>query len=1040
MFSTHKKKGFCFVLVLIQILSVDVWAQRAICVDSGQVSYSIKNYQGTQGLPQNTVKDMAIDPVGFLWMTTEKGLSRFDGTYFRNYTGLPYNSRNNRIGPIHRLGDTMVFPDRPNLALVHGSIIHDKKTDFLEKYYTASSGQTFLKDKYPLLSNVNVDLVFFRDDFFGFGDSAFYYRAVQLSDPKKLRRDDQLHFYKNGAYQGALPHTQIAHPEDKRIFLFEGRLCVIDTSSILRIYKGVELVDSLNVDFLGKDVEVTWSAIRGSVYVHSRLNSMLYQVVLKNDELCLKLLVRDFKVQRVNCVLEINSGNDLWIGSLTRGLYHLKKHRFISLYSPENGLHNNLRSVYEIGRDSLVSEGGLILSPGGSHLLSNDKKVMDPILAKAKKFADRHKRTGLNVIQGSYTTPSPNMAGWGVVMDKSNRLWRVIDGNLYYNNDQGSWKKTEAFGWKEHKIHSDLFYNPYKDEIWIFTNEKEKNVFIYSPAGDSLKKLEGVRLNGEVLEILFSEDGIAWICVFGNGFYMFRDGRLLQMPIDPLKYLTNVHCLLEDNKGFFWISSDFGLFKVLKQDLLDWFDDPEKQVYYFYYDKSWGFRNNEFNGSGHPSGTIMSDGKLAFPGLEGAVLFDPYSMEENEYGHKIMIDEVKLDGRDTLFEQEWILDQNYREIELKIAFAFYGHLNNLHIQYKLEGYHQNWQDVPNDRKIRLQKLKYGNYTLRIRKLAGHGEGNFANLSIPIVINKWFYQTWWFRISVVLTILMFIAALFYLVISRYRVKQLELQRIIVEKIEGYRSLNDRLKFSLLRLKDSQKELHEFMKFKNHMMAIYAHDIRCPLRFVVNLARNTVIAMDRLKKKDLIRYFNLIENSTQKVFLQTEQMFRISTMDNDDTLIITEPVDFYLAAKRCLENFEAQAAEKNTSLVTKVKPGFLLIVDVNILDVILNNLVQNAVKYTQDGEVRIESFKLKSYSVVTISDTGVGMSAERLQLLNKGQYQSMKGTKNEEGEGFGLKVVRDFLTKMDGHLTIDSKPGKGTVINLFFKDQRSIEDTE
>ncbi len=1035
-----KKKAFILGLLLIQTLSVDISAQNAICVDNSQVSYSIKNYQGAQGLPQNTVKDMARDPAGFLWITTEKGLSRFDGTYFRNYTGLPYNSRNNRIGPIHRIGDTLVFPDRPNLALTESTIIHDEKTDFLENYYTACSGQTFLKDKYPLLSHVNVDLVFFRDDFFGSGDSTFYYRAVQLSDPKKLRRDDQLHFYKNGVDQGAVPHTQLPNLWNKKIFFFEGRLCVIDTNSILRIYKGVELVDSLNVDFLGKDVEVTWSAIRGSVYVHSRLNSMLYQVVLNNNEFCLKLLVSDFEVQRINCVLQMNAGNDLWVGSSTRGLYHFKRHRLTALYSVENGPYNNMRSVYEIGKDSLVSEGGLILSAKGAHLLPKDSTVVNPVLVKAQKFADKHKRIGFNVIRGFYTASILGMAGPEVVMDKSNRLWRVVDSTLCYHNNQRNWEKPETLEAVKQNFHYDLFYNPYRDEIWIFSNEEKKNTFIYSPADDRLRKLEGVGFKGEVQEILFSEDGIAWICVFGDGFYMYRDGRLVQMPMDPLNYLINVHCILEDSRGFFWITSDFGLFKVLKQDLLDRFDDPEKQVYYAYYDKSWGLRNNEFNGSGYPCGTIMSDGKFAFPGLEGAVLFDPHNMDEEEYGQKIVVDEVKLDGKDTLFDQEWVLNDRYDEIELKVAFAFYSHPNNLYIQYKLEGHHQNWQDVPPDRKIRIKRLKYGNYTLRVRKLAGHGGKNFISLSIPIVINTWVYQTWWFRTLAVFAILMLIGGILYLIIKRYRAKQSELERVIVEETEGYRSINHELKCSLLRLKDSQQELHEFMRFKNRMMAIYAHDTGLPLRFVANLARNTVQAIDKLKKKDLIRYFNLIEDSTQKVFQQTEQMFRISNMDSDDTLLKTEQLDFSLVAERCLKNFEAQATEKNTALVSMVEPGFLLMADVNILDVILNNLLQNAVKYTQDGVITIDAFQLKHYSKVTISDTGLGMSAERLQILNKGQYRSMKGTNNEEGKGFGLKVVRDFLAKMNGHLTMDSKLRKGTTVNLFFKNKGSIEDTE
>ena len=1007
-------------------------AQQPIYIDSATVGYSIKNYTVADGLSQNTVKDIEMDTQGFLWMTTEKGLSRFDGISFKNFTGLPYSSRAKRLNAIHWKGDSMLFPPRLNFTLVNGSMIYEESRDFSDGYYICYGGLTLERAKHPELANIDLWSIGEMNNFHYKNDSSFYLRSSNLSSEKFVNRDN-LHFFENGQLKGEIPNSHLPNPPEPNVFQFNDWLCVLENKKVLKVYDGVKAIDSVRIDFLG-DINIAWSALQTNTFIYSQLQSSLYQVVLRDGRISLKLLVSNFEVQTLLNVLELNSGKELWIGSGTSGLYHLRKYQFTTLYSMENKAANNMRSVFEIGKDTIASDGGLILSSGGSEFVDHDVEAWKKLLPKISKFHPRDKKINYNFRKGALLQDFFGFGGLPCVMDNNNRIWQVRGGSLFYEEEGDSSRKVEVGGWNGGSFQEDLFYDPYKDEIWLTAFEEEKQMYAIRVNDDEfhIKKLEGCSLKGEVPEISFSSDGMAWIRIVEDGFYMYRVGKLIQLPMDPMGYLKHAHCIIEDQSGFFWISSDFGLFKVLKQDLLDYFADPEKQVYYFYYDKSWGFRNNEFNGMGHPCGTIMSDGKLAFPSFEGAVLFDPNTVGEDKHGSRMIIDQIKLDGKDTVLGSKWVMDQNYQELELKVAHTFYGHPNNIYLQYKLEGYHDDWQNVPEDLRIRFQRLKYGNYKLVVRKLAGHGRDNFVILSVPWTITKWYYQTWWFILSIIGLISLVIVGAFIYRAKRAVQKQKELELIIEEKTEDYRVLNNELKLNLSRLRESEREQHEIMKYKDKMMAIYTHDIRGPLRFISTVAQNTIKALERMKSTDIVRYFNIMDETSQKVFRLTERMFDISNLDDEDLKIKTEKVAIYNSVERCIGNFSAEAGEKNIKLINKVREDFTMMVDVNVLDIILDNLVQNSIKYTDKGSISFESAKLTEFSVLSIIDSGVGIKLDQLNALNSGEYQSTPGTRNEYGKGFGLKMVKGFLKKMDGFMEIDSEPGMGTTIRMFFKE--------
>ena len=117
--------------------------------------------------------------------------------------------------------------------------------------------------------------------------------------------------------------------------------------------------------------------------------------------------------------------------------------------------------------------------------------------------------------------------------------------------------------------------------------------------------------------------GEVWITTYDEGIFLFRKGRAMQMPADRLGYLKNAHCITPDDRGFYWITTNKGLFQAARKDLLAYADGEQRQVYYYYYSKYNGLLTNEFNGGCQPCALQLGNGDISLPSLDGLLRFRP---------------------------------------------------------------------------------------------------------------------------------------------------------------------------------------------------------------------------------------------------------------------------------------------------------------------------------------------------------------------------------------------------------------------------------
>jgi signal transduction histidine kinase len=140
------------------------------------------------------------------------------------------------------------------------------------------------------------------------------------------------------------------------------------------------------------------------------------------------------------------------------------------------------------------------------------------------------------------------------------------------------------------------------------------------------------------------------------------------------------------------------------------------------------------------------------------------------------------------------------------------------------------------------------------------------------------------------------------------------------------------------------------------------------------------------------------------------------------------------------FQNQANSKNIEFNNEIDKDFFLLTDPNVLRIAINNIIDNAIKFTEFGRIDFRAYRDEKNVIISIQDTGVGIGEEHLKRLNEGEYFSSSGTKNEKGKGFGLSAIRKLLSEMGGVIKIESEEGKGTSIFIYLpKEERKPSDS-
>lgn len=249
---------------------------------------------------------------------------------------------------------------------------------------------------------------------------------------------------------------------------------------------------------------------------------------------------------------------------------------------------------------------------------------------------------------------------------------------------------------------------------------------------------------------------------------------------------------------------------------------------------------------------------------------------------------------------------------------------------------------------------------------------------------------------------------------------------VEYVVGYAiDVSERKEYER-KLLDAKDRAEELAHLKSAFLANMSHEIRTPLTGILGFAS----LLEEELPEEHRQFASLIVGSGKRLLETLNAVLDLSRLEAGETNLDIRSVDLGKECTEITSFLRSLAVEKGITL-RMVEPERPVrgMVDTGALHIVLNNLVGNAIKFTSDGEVRVEVARKGHRCSIRISDTGVGIDEFFIpQIFDEFKQESIGLTRSHEGAGLGLAITRKLVSLMDGTIEVLSTKGEGTTFEI------------
>lgn len=959
--------------------------------------FSVTHYNNENGLPQNSIRGIELDKNGFLWIATESGLVRFDGQQFKLYDKSRFPLiTSNRIAFTGLTKDSLIFFLDEN----SNYFSFNKQQELIRsEYYTDAK---LIPVKEPNAAPIDL-LIFIKgmnEGFVADGGSKVYY----ISGKKKL-------------------WTRYLPDADANVNSYRSAGCLNEKSYYLTKQFKIKSVNKsgtikdVSLKGIHPDLKVTGNPYNycffqqaGSLYLLA--GKGIYQLRESGEQELTADLMLETDVPGIFTYRNYPSLNLQVVGSITHGLYLYRKKQFKTLRHT-NGYGNFYpQAVYQ--DSGVITTRGLIypssskfnyplgtidiwrslLQDSKGHywinsVLFRDGKFHNVIeLDEQLKMVKRYRGRSALCYQ-----EAPDGTVWVLAHDQ--------DGHRYHMGQiSGDSVKFMPNSWPTPSVITFLPEN--NNEFWIGGMRTFAKLNVRTGKEQHYKGLEQFAIETLYLDA----DKVLWIGTTGNGFFALKQNKIHRFPLDIKNSLSDVHAFIEDKRGFMWMSTNNGLFRCKKKDLNNFIERKATTVYYQCFSKESGFNTNEFNGSCTPSAVVLGNGKFSFPSIDGLVQFHPDSIRELLPEAKIFIDRLLVDGKKQDLSSHPILDPSFKRLEIEVASPFFGNPANQQIEYNIKGLDQNWYPVKNDNIVTLNNLPYGKYSLQFRKRAGFGRNNMITTALPFTVKPFFYQTWYFKLT-----MLALAAIIIFVLVRVRYANLMKRNRILEQEVSQRTLH----------------LQNANRLKEKMLMMVGHDLQSPLHFLRLLSDNIAEALKQEQLEQVHNGTAEIKSTAGRIHAFVEEFSMWTRLQDEQMNISKRQFSLSELLEELAQFFKGMLLAHDNRLKLDIETPYELYTNRELLKAILRNIVDNANKHTRKGLIHIRCYEERAGALgISISDTGKGMSLIELNNIRR-RIERVEGAFNSgHTSKLGYQLIVDFVQRLSAEITIDSEKDKGTTV--------------
>ncbi|WP_333624857.1 two-component regulator propeller domain-containing protein [Sphingobacterium siyangense] len=1026
------------------------------------------------GLTNQQVLHMVHDDEGFMWIATELGLNRFAGKTFKTYyaseqqDGLSVNS--NEI-------NTLLYDDKKIYigTRADGLNVLDLRTNTFN-YYTHDPG-----NPKSIATNDITDMIKGAD---GNLWLATYHQGIQYFD---IARKEFRCFNKKNIPD--LPENSIwTLVEDKRRMLYIGHvnegLTILDPikRSVRRLtYKSTlgQLPDNEVKILLRDRFDNIWIGTRRGLAVYHPLSGQIRFISLAE-------ISKNRNEPFIFSIREI--GDDIWIGDESSQLFVLKANygfdkrvdavKHIEVIDLGKG--NNVR-VQHITPDRF---GNIWLALYGSGLgVISHMKPFFNVFPTENMLPDRL-ATVSNVIFQNNQAVWLTTEGSGIIaMDKEGHLLKQMKRNngspddfiltAFKDHNQHTWLGLRKGGiavmsagstnWREIDLGERVtdvraIYEDHAGFIWIAAYQ---GLFIYDTVNHHVQKLVmNNPMLGDYAPRALIEDGQhnMWVGTYGQGLYIYDSQRKLIRKMDSGNGLRNntINHLMRDRNNNIWIATNQGIaiqeasrpvgnLNILMppghgawlfvnglaeaQNGHIWCSTKSGMLRYLpaekrflQYDQSFGLPLGGFiNGSVGKDWT----NRLFFGMQDGICYFEPNDIPTNMPTSPVQISRfiVFRSGESNAQQDKYPSPNNeikldYKENSFRVELAVMDFaLDGLvEFGYQLQGLNNDWIFLGNETNLDFRNIPYGDHQLLIRTRMKNGEWSQSYQRLIIKISPPFYLSIAAKISYLILLLLILYTLIYFYFKRMKAEA-------------------ELKFKERQLHQDEQLHSERMNFYTHI----THELRTPLTLILGPLDD--LSQDELlpaKHKSLVQ---TVQKSANRLFALVNQLLEFRKVESQFKPLVLETGSLSDMLIDIIQKYKALNNKPELQILSDLpKVEIRTLFDAEIVQLIVDNLLSNAYKYTDCGYVKLsltfEESNLANWAILTVEDTGCGIPAKDIDRIFEKFYQIPKA--GVQGTGIGLALVKELTAIHQGKISITSSEGVGTKVSVRFLSNRNTSE--
>ena len=1031
-----KKSQFYLLFIILLLWAKALHAREQI----SRNMFMVTNLNTENGLSSSRVYSIVEAEDGAMWISTKRGVDRYNGQVVTNYTlatEMQYSDasgrtikllqdRNRQIYAYDNKGKVYIYNKEQDAFILKYNLLNLLgRSTVLNELLVDSKGNFWLaldhglywlqasveekeislkkaKGKY-ILKNIYINHIQFIGQklLVGTSKDVYQYSLVSLKMEKKLKGFSVVSSY----------HDRVAH----QIWLgtFHQGVLVLDDRTWKPInsiaFHSLQNIPQIPVrSIISFDHQTILMAVDGAgIYAYDKQN--------KQTKLLLDTDGRPGNILKGNGLYTLyrDRFGDLWAGSYSGGvdlaipMEHTLEYITHEYLNNQSLIDNCVNDVFQ-SRDGKIwyaTDKGVSVYDSQTHSwhhgLYNKVALTICQTVDGRILVGTYGNGVYQVNSDGTSMPAYSVSNGKLKSDYVYSLFTDSEGNLWIGCLDGDMACFPSGKNISRGMGKTAFYLPVNEVQCITESEDKRSIAVGTSHGcyliDKQNPMHPRRffypeqypdedINFFVNSMVYQNSSHVWIGTDGGGLYDYdlTTNKFRNYTTQESLPSNAVYGLVKGRNGKLWLSTDKGLAfiyqgKVVNLNLFKGLEREYKRM----------------------SVVCTSDGKIMFGSSDGVVSLASAFAKGLNYSAPLRIRGIEVEGVEpSEFWKQHIYDMlqagnlqlSHHENTFTISFESinYQYQHDIQYQYYLEGFDRQWSKPSPYQFARFVNLPSGNYVLHVKAIGRSNGRELGVTSLQVHVAQPWWNAWWAKFVYLCVVI----AIIYFVWQFYKER---LQR-------------------------------KYYDEKINFFVNTAHNIRTPLSLV--LAPLVDLSKDSHLSEKSRKFLDMAQRNGSSLLKMVTELLDFQKVEQSIEQVCLQDVELPMFLRLQMDKFVIAAQEKHIHLSLEACPTLFVHTDVKMMDLIFDNLLSNAIKYTPEGgKVTLSASIEGKTAQILVSDTGIGIPKAEIKNIFKSFFRASNAVNSQEmGSGLGLMLTRQLVNKLGGKLTFVSEESKGTTFHV------------